>query len=269
MQQLQTLAQHLQPSPLMPVLFVGHGNPMNAVYDNEITQTWQKVGHRLPPAQAIVVISAHWLTKGTHITDAPKQKIIYDMYNFPKELYEVTYAANGSPALAALLQKQLLQYEALLDSTWGLDHGTWSVLKHIAPTPKIPVLQISLDYTQSLQSLTEMFSLLAPLRKKGVIFIGSGNVVHNLGAVNWHSSTAYDWAVEFDELTAAAMQSKRLDLLVRPGTISSAASYAVPTDDHYRPMLAAMSLLVPKESLTFFNDVIEMGSVGMRSFITE
>lgn len=253
----------------MPVLFVGHGNPMNAVYDNKITRTWKHVGTTLPSAQAIVVISAHWLTKGTHVTSAPKQKIIYDMYNFPPELYEVTYPAKGSPELAALLQKQFMHYEALLDTTWGLDHGTWSVLTHIAPAPTVPVLQISLDYTQSLLSLTEMFALLRPLRKKGVIFIGSGNIVHNLGAVNWHNNKAYDWAEEFDTVTAEAMQNKQLQALATPGKLSSAASFAVPTDDHYRPMLAAMALLENNESLSFFNETIEMGSIGMRSFITK
>lgn len=267
MDKLSKLHDLLHPSPKMPVLFVGHGNPMNAIYDNDITRMWSSVGKGLPPAQAIVVISAHWLTRGTHVTDAPTQPIIYDMYNFPDELYKVQYPAKGSPELAALLQKQLLQYEAALDTSWGLDHGTWSVLKHLAPAPKVPVLQISLDIHQSLQQLTDMFALLKPLRKKGVIFIGSGNIVHNLGAINWHSDKAYDWALEFDSLSASAMSNHRLDLLTRPGKISSTASYAIPTDDHYRPMLAAMALLDPTEQLQYFNDVIEMGSVGMRSFI--
>jgi 4,5-DOPA dioxygenase extradiol len=189
------------------------------------------------------------------------------MYGFPDQLYKVQYPAKGSPELAKLLQKQLLSYEAQLDSTWGLDHGTWSVLKYLAPKPKIPILQISLDANQSLEQLTEMFRLLKPLRKKGVIFIGSGNIVHNLGAVNWHDNKAYDWALEFDDLSAAAMTNHRLDLLTRPGKISSTASFAIPTDDHYRPMLAAMSLLDKSEELQYFNEVIDMGSVGMRSFV--
>lgn len=251
----------------MPVLFVGHGNPMNAILDNDFTRSWQKIGVTLPSAQAIVVISAHWLTNGTHITDAPTQPIIYDVYGFPDELYQVKYPAPGSPELAKLLQKQFLEYEAKLDSSWGLDHGTWSVLKHLAPEPKIPVLQISLDMRQSLQQLIEMFSLLKPLREKGVIFIGSGNIVHNLQAINWNNDKAFDWALEFDELSADAMSNHRLDLLTRPGKISSAASFAIPTDDHYRPMLATMSLLDTKEELAYFNDVIDMGSIGMRSFI--
>jgi len=267
MDSLHKLSSVLQPSPKMPVLFVGHGNPMNAILDNDFTRQWQKIGAKLPSAQAIVVVSAHWLTHGTHVTDAPTQPLIYDMYGFPDELYEVQYPAKGSPELAELLQKQLMKYEALLDSTWGLDHGTWSVLKHLAPEPKVPVLQISLDVGQSLDQLVAMFALLKPLRKKGVIFIGSGNIVHNLRAVNWHNNKAYDWALEFDALSSEAMSYHNLELLTQPGKISSSASYAVPTDDHYRPMLAAMSLLDKTEQLQYFNDSIDMGSVSMRSFI--
>jgi 4,5-DOPA dioxygenase extradiol len=267
MDALNKLSKTLHPSSKMPVLFIGHGNPMNAILDNDITKNWKTIGKDLPQAQAIVVISAHWLTNGTHVTDAPTQPIIYDMYNFPDELYQATYPAKGSPQLAALLQKQLAGYEAQLDSTWGLDHGTWSVLKHLAPHPKIPVLQISLDVNQSFDQLVSMFSLLKPLRQKGVIFIGSGNIVHNLRAINWNDGRAYDWALEFDSASAEAMADHRIDLLTRPGKLSGAASFAIPTDDHYRPMLAAMALLGNSEELHYFNEVIEMGSVGMRSFI--
>lgn len=268
MDRLSKLAPSLKPSPQMPVLFVGHGNPMNAISDNDITRMWSYVGTNLPKAQAIVVISAHWLTHGTHITDAPKQKIIHDFYGFPDELYNVTYPADGSPEIAEILRKSLLQYEAKLDSTWGLDHGTWSVLKHLAPSPKVPVLQISLDVNRSLQELTEMFKNLKSLRKKGVIFIGSGNIVHNLRAVNFTDDRVFDWALEFDALSATAISNHDIKLLTHPGKISSAASFAVPTDDHYRPMLATMSLLDPKEQISYFNDVIELGSISMRSFIS-
>ncbi len=267
MDAIKKLATSLRPSPRMPVLFVGHGNPMNAIVDNDITRMWAQVGNNLPDAQAMVVISAHWLTRGTHVTDAPKQKIIHDFYGFPDELYNADYPANGSPKIAEILRKSLLKYEAKLDSTWGLDHGTWSVLKHLAPAPKVPVLQISLDITQSLEQLTEMFKNLIPLREKGVIFIGSGNIVHNLGAINFTDDRVFDWAIEFDNLSAAAITNHDMKLLTRPGTISSAASFAVPTDDHYRPMLAAMALLDPKEQIHYFNDVIELGSISMRSFI--
>jgi 4,5-DOPA dioxygenase extradiol len=268
MDSLNRLATKLTPSPKMPVLFVGHGNPMNAITDNDITRMWAQIGNSLPKAQAIVVISAHWLTHGTHVTDAPKQKIIHDFYGFPDELYNVDYPANGSPEIAEELRKSLLQYEAKLDSTWGLDHGTWSVLKHLAPAPKVPVLQISLDVNQSLEQLTKMFENLKPLRNKGVIFIGSGNIVHNLRAVNFTDDRVFDWALEFDALSATAISNHDIKLLTQPGKISSAASFAVPTDDHYRPMLATMALLDPKEQISYFNDIIEFGSISMRSFLS-
>ena len=251
----------------MPVLFVGHGNPLNAILDNDTTRTWSKLGQNLPKAQAIVVISAHWLTYGTHITDAPKQPILYDIYGFPDELYQTTYVANGDPAIAETLRQAFINYEAKLDRSWGLDHGTWSVLKHLAPEPKVTVLQISLDVNQPLEKLTEMFGLLRPLRDKGVIFIGSGNIVHNLGIMNFNDDSAYDWAQEFDAEVSAAINNRQLKLLANPRKLSHAASLAVPTDDHYWPMLAAMALLDPKEQLSYFNNVFELGSIGMRSFI--
>jgi 4,5-DOPA dioxygenase extradiol len=249
------------------VLFVGHGNPMNALMDNDITQMWSQVGRELPPAQAFVVISAHWQTHGTRITDAPKQPIIYDFYGFPPELYQVQYNASGDPKVAEILRHQLAHYEAQLDSTWGLDHGTWSVLKHLAPEPQIPVLQISLDYDQSLEQLTELFRQLKPLRERGVIFIGSGNIVHNLGQVDFTSQKAFDWALEFDALATAAMTDHDLKLLTHPDKISRTSTLAIPTDEHYRPMLAAMALLYPSEELSYFNSVIDLGSVSMRSFV--
>jgi len=267
MDKLKALSTTLHPSSRMPVLFVGHGNPMNAILDNDITQNWRTIGSNLPEPQAFVVISAHWITRGTHITDAPTQPIIYDMYGFPDQLYETTYNAPGNPSLAQELRKAFLSYEAQLDSSWGLDHGTWSVLKHLAPEAKVPVLQISLDAYQSLPQLVSMFKLLKPLREKGVIFIGSGNLVHNLQRLNFQDDKIFDWALEFDEKASNEMSNHNLAMLSQPLKMSSAASIAVQMDDHYRPMLAAMSLLDKKEELTYFNDVIEMGSIGMRSFI--
>jgi 4,5-DOPA dioxygenase extradiol len=251
----------------MPVLFVGHGNPMNAILDNDISRTWQRIGSNLPQPQAFVVISAHWLTRGTHVTDAPTQPIIYDMYGFPDELYRAQYDASGDPAIAEQLRQAFIGYEAQLDSSWGLDHGTWSVLRHMVPHPSVPVLQISLDMHQSLPELAAMFALLKPLREKGVIFIGSGNLVHNLRMLNFTDDTVFDWALEFDEKASVQMTNHNLELLADPHRISQTAAIAVQFDDHYRPMLAAMSLLDAREELSYFNDVIEMGSIGMRSFI--
>ncbi|MBP6005419.1 dioxygenase [Candidatus Saccharibacteria bacterium] len=267
MNKLKSLESTLKPSPKMPVLFVGHGNPMNAILDNDITHQWSRVGKNLPEAQAFVVISAHWYTKGTHITDAPKQPIIYDFYGFPDELYKVQYDANGDPDIANQLRNAFLHYEAQLDSSWGLDHGTWSVMKHLAPKPTVPILQISLDINQTREQVVESFEDLRHLRERGVIFIGSGNIIHNLRLLNW-GGEAFDWAEEFDQKITNRISGHDLKGLINPYKITPTANQAVESDDHYRPMLAVMSLLDQHEELSYFNQVIDMGSVGMRSFIT-
>jgi len=268
MDKLKKLNDSLKPSPRMPVIFVGHGNPMNAIEDNSFTRNWNKIGNGLPEAQAIVVISAHWLTRGTHITDAPKQEIIYDFYGFPEELYNVKFEANGDPKIANILKDHLIKYEAALDSTWGLDHGTWSVLKHFDQNPKIPVLQISLDIESSLERVVETFSQLKSLRERGVIFIGSGNIVHNLGMVEF-GGKPQDWALKYDDKIKYVISNKDMKSLIDPFKIDYTGKFAIPTDDHYRPMLAAMSLLFKDESINYFNEEIDLGSVGMRSFTTE
>lgn len=266
---LSDLTNRLVPSPRMPVLFVGHGSPMNAIADNTFTRQWHRVGAGLPPAQAIVVISAHWLTPGgTHITDAPRNRIIYDFGGFPEELHRVEYQTHGDAQVARILAQQLVDYEAQLDSQWGLDHGTWSVLKFLAPAPTQPVLQISIDYSMSLPKLYELFGRLRDLRRRGVVFIGSGNIVHALNRVKWDGGDAWDWAIEFDAQTAEAIASRDVERLVTPYSSWPAARMAVPTDDHYRPMIASLSLLESDEQVEFFNPGIDLGSVGMRSFIS-
>ena len=263
------LESRLAPSPRTPVLFVGHGSPMHAISDNEFTQAWARVGAELPAAQAIVVISAHWLTPGeTHITDAPHNRVIYDFGGFPGELSRVQYPTEGDPDVARILARQLVEYEAQLDAQWGLDHGTWAVLKHLAPAPTVPVLQISIDYAMPLPQLMDLFSRLRALRHRGVLFIGSGNIVHALNRVKWDGGGAWDWATEFDRVTAEALVEGRHDLLLDPFAHWDTARLAVPTDDHYRPMVASLGLLEDGEDLEFFNDRIDMGSVGMRSFLT-
>ena len=183
---LGDLEARLTSSERMPVLFIGHGNPMNAISDNDFTREWERVGRELPEPQAIVVVSAHWLTRGsTHITDAPRNKVIYDFGGFPDELYHVQYPTNGDADVARILARQLAEYEAQLDAQWGLDHGTWSVLTHLAPAPEMPVLQVSIDYTMPLPELYALYSRLRALRDRGVVFIGSGNIVHALNRVKW------------------------------------------------------------------------------------
>jgi len=267
---IDELDRRLTLSPRMPVLFVGHGNPMNAISDNDFTRTWARVGSELPEAQAIVVISAHWLTPGeTHITDAPRNRVIYDFGGFPDELFQVPYPSEGDPRIAAILARKLEEYEAQLDSQWGLDHGTWSVLTHLAPAPEVPILQISIDYSMPLPQLYELYSRLRSLRHRGVLFIGSGNIVHSLRKARWDAGApAWDWAEQFDHDTATAIEKRDVARLVDPFNTWSEARLAVPTDDHYRPMIASLSLLEPDEETSFFNEAIDMGSIGMRSFIT-
>jgi 4,5-DOPA dioxygenase extradiol len=266
---LADLEARLVPSERMPVLFVGHGNPMNAISDNDYTRTWSRLGGELPSPQAIVVVSAHWLTPGeTRITDAPRNRVIYDFGGFPDELYHVPYDTIGDHDVARLLAQQLVEYEAALDAQWGLDHGTWSVLKHLAPAPTMPVLQISIDFAMPLPKLFELYGRLRALRDRGVLFIGSGNIVHALNRVKWDGGDAWDWAEQFDTDTAAAITERRTDLLLDPYGTWSEARIAVPTDDHYRPMVAALSLLHDDEDIRFFNESIDLGSVGMRSFVT-
>ena len=266
---INQLDNRLTPSELMPVLFVGHGNPMHAISDNAFTRKWTQVGEDLPKAQAIVVVSAHWLTPGqTHITDAPKNPIIYDFGGFPDELSRVTYDSFGDKQVAQELAKQLLEYEAQLDKQWGLDHGTWSVLKFLAPKPEVPVLQISIDYSMPLPKLYELYGRLRAMRRRGVIFIGSGNIVHALGRARWDGGEAWDWAKQFDADTAIAIENRDVAKLTDPYAHWSEARIAVPTDDHYRPMIASLSLLEPDEDISFFNDAIDMGSISMRSFIS-
>ncbi len=268
-QALKTVAASLVPSERQPVLFIGHGSPMNVLLDNAYTQQWAKVGKTLPPAQAIVVISAHWLTQqGTAITAAQRPELIYDFYGFPEELYQVQYPAPGDPAVAQRLKEAFLQYEIQLDRTRGLDHGTWTILKHLAPAAQLPVLQISLNVSQSFEQLLAMFAELRQLRDKGVLFIGSGNIVHNLYSIDPTATQPFDWALEFDSKITPAINDHNLKLLAHPGKFGASAQLAIPTDDHYRPMLAAMALLYPDEALDHFNTDFDFASIGMRSFIS-
>ncbi|MGI9083786.1 MAG: dioxygenase family protein [Aeromicrobium sp.] len=263
------LEERLSPSERMPVLFVGHGNPMNAISDNAFTRTWARVGHELPEPQAIVIVSAHWLTPGsTHITDAPRNRVIHAFGGFPDELYRADYPTRGNAEIARILARQLVEYEAQLDARWGLDHGTWSVLVHLAPSPSMPVLQISIDAAMPLPQLHDLYARLRSLRSRGVLFIGSGNIVHALGRVKWAGGDPWDWAEQFDTDTAAALRERRTDQLLDPYGTWAEARIAVPTDDHYRPMVASLSLLEDDEDIRFFNEDIDLGAVGMRSFIT-
>jgi len=265
---LDTIATHLVPSIRMPVMFIGHGNPLYAITQNPFATEWDAIGKRIPQPQVIIVISAHWLTRGTSIQSAQKPDTIHDFMGFPSELFAVQYKAPGDPLTAKVIQQHLAHYEARLDAVRGFDHGMWAVMMHIAPTQKIPVLQISLDVTQSFGEMMELFALLRPLRDRGALFIGSGNIIHNLMSVNWEENIPYDWALEFDSKITTAITDQNHHILTHPETLGSSARLAIPTDDHYRPLLACMALIDADETLNYFTTTIDMGSVGMRSFIT-
>ena len=253
----------------MPAMFIGHGSPMNVIEDNQYTQAWQKMVQALPKPKAILVISAHWFTRGTAVTGMSKPKTIHDFGGFPQELYDIHYPAPGDPVLASKIKSMLSPVPIIVDkSQWGLDHGAWCLLVKMYPQADIPVLQLSLDGTQPADYHYEIGQKLAQLRDEGVLIIGSGNVVHNLRMADWHQSTApYDWADRFnlfvrDNLTYAG--SEQSHPLVNYEQ-NSDAEFAVPTPEHYLPLLYILGLWNKQEAINITVDGIEMSSLSMMS----
>lgn len=250
----------------MPVLFIGHGSPMNAIEDNPYTREWKKLGQRLPRPEAILCISAHWLTEGVRVTALPQPETIHDFGGFPQALFDTQYRAPGHPGLAletaALLQPEKVEQ----DMEWGLDHGAWSVLKPMFPDANIPVIQLSLDVRRSHESHYRLSKSLAALRKRRVLIVGSGNIVHNLGRMQWKDE-AYDWAREFDDLAVMRIQSGEHQALINYEKLGQAATLSIPSPDHYWPMLYILGLQEKNDELSFFNRKTTMGSVSMTSFI--
>lgn len=249
----------------MPVLFVGHGNPMNAITNNAFAKQWERIGRQLTP-KAILCISAHWETSGSLITAMQKPKTIHDFGGFPDELFRVQYPAPGSPELASDVATATHQ-RIVLDHEWGLDHGAWSVLMRMFPKANLPVLQLSLDIRKSPLQHIELARELSYLRSKGVVIIGSGNIVHNLGMVQWRGGSL-DWAKEFDELSKELIVTRDLASLANYSALGKEAQLSIPTPEHYLPMLYALSLIESDEEIEFFNETIDLGSVSMRSFMT-
>jgi len=248
----------------MPALFVGHGNPMNAIEDNEFSRAWAAAGRGLPTPKAILCISAHWMTNGTRVTAMGKPKTIHDFSGFPQALYQVQYPAEGSPLLARLTEQTLEKTHVEMDFNWGLDHGTWSVLSHMFPAADIPVVQLSLDGYKEPQAHYELGMELRSLRKKGVLIIGSGNMVHNLMMLSWQD-TAYDWAVEFDEKLKQLILSGDHNSIVHYEKLGKSAALSVPTNEHYLPMLYILALKDRADKISFFADKVTLGSISMRS----
>ncbi|MCO6489388.1 MAG: 4,5-DOPA dioxygenase extradiol [Phaeodactylibacter sp.] len=253
----------------MPVLFLGHGSPMNAIEENEFVQGFRKVGEEIPRPNAILCISAHWETRGTYVTAMENPRTIHDFGGFPRALYEVQYPAPGSPELAEETRQLITSAPVGLDDKWGLDHGAWSVIKHMYPDANVPVIQMSLDVNRSPQQHYELAKEIASLRKKGVLIVGSGNMVHNLRMVAWDKLNAdeygYDWAYEasskFKELIANDEHRRLTNYQAegRPFQLS------VPTPEHYLPLLYALALKEGKDEVSFFNDKAVGGSLTMTS----
>ncbi len=253
----------------MPVLFVGHGSPMNGIEDNEFSRRWEQLGKEITQPRAVLCISAHWLTQGTHVTAMPHPKTIHDFGGFPEELYRVQYEAPGDPELARETAQLIRETQVGLDHDWGLDHGCWSVVRRMYPEATIPVLQLSIDYHRPASYHYEIAKELAVLRKKGVLVIGSGNMVHNLRMIAWdkmeESGYGYDWAREISETFKRLIASKDHRALIDYRELGASAQLAIPTPDHYFPLIYTLALQDEKDEITFFNDRHVGGSLTMTS----
>jgi len=269
---LKDLANFASSAPaeeqVMPMMFVGHGNPMNAIEDNEYSRYWRTLGARLPKPKAILCISAHWLTRGTQVCIEEKPQTIHDFGGFPKALFDAQYPAPGAPIEAHIASTliQTTKVEEVHD--WGLDHGAWSVLMPMFPNADIPVFQMSIDYTKNPEYHYQLAKELSSLRKKGVLIMGSGNIVHNLGRVQF-SEQAYDWAVEFDAKAKELIVAHDHDALIHYEKLGTAAKLSIPTNDHYLPLLYILGLQNEKDKLSFFNEKTTMGSISMTSVLLE
>ena len=254
---------------LMPVLFIGHGSPMNGIEDNEFSARWKKMAEEIPVPVAVLVVSAHWLTRGTKITAMDFPKTIHDFGGFPEALFDVQYNAPGNPALAEETKLLLQPTKIELDHDWGLDHGTWTVVRHMYPSADIPVLQLSIDYTKGSQYHYNLSKQLSALRKKGVLIIGSGNMVHNLGMVAWNKINepgfGFDWALQMNDTFKRLINEGDHLKMIKYDQLGQAAKLAIPTPEHYWPLLYTLGLQGIKDNISFFNDKAVMGSLTMTS----
>lgn len=247
----------------MPVVFVGHGSPMNAIEDNIYTRGWEELGEKIPRPKAILSISAHWQTRGTRVNDLNKPKQIYDFYGFPRELYEVIYEVNGSEELAKRVV-DILGESVSVDNSWGIDHGSWSVLSRIFPKADIPVVQISLNYDMTPCEHFELGKSLSVLRDEGYLIFGSGNIVHNLGMIDWRLSGGFSWAEEFDNRVKKHLLSNDYEPLLEYG---NGGTLPVPTREHYLPLLVCLGTVGDSVEVEIFNESCVLGSISMTSYI--
>jgi 4,5-DOPA dioxygenase extradiol len=266
---LQNISDTFNASQRMPVLFLGHGSPMNAIEDNQFVQGFRKAAAEIPKPNAILCISAHWLTDGTKVTAMDLPRTVHDFGGFPQALFDVQYPAPGSPELARETAELLSPVLTEEDHQWGLDHGAWSVIRHMYPEADIPVIQMSIDYTKSPQYHFDLAKRLNKLRDRGILIIGSGNIVHNLRLIDWRNintvGAGWDWAIEAREKTNQWLLDGSFRNMIDYHKQGTSLQYAVPSPDHYLPLLYSLGLKDQSESLTLFNDELIGGSLSMTS----
>lgn len=253
---------------LMPVLFVGHGSPMNGIEDSDFSRRWTQMAKEIPTPKAVLVVSAHWFTKGTKITAMDFPQTIHDFGGFPQALFDVQYPAPGNPVLAKETVSLIRSAHVELDHDWGLDHGTWTIVRHMYPQANIPVIQLSIDYSKDAQYHYDLAKELYALRKKGVLIIGSGNMIHNLRMAAWdklNDAYGYDWAMKMNETFKSLIQGGDHNALVNYSLLGKEAALAIPTPEHYLPLMYTLGLKGNKDSISFFNDKVVGGSLNMTS----
>lgn len=250
----------------MPVVFVGHGSPMNAIEDNRFSRQWSIVADQIPKPKAILSISAHWVTDGICVNNQENPKTIYDMYGFPQELYEVVYTPKGAPELANLVTS-MLGDQVAIDNRWGVDHGTWSVLKHMYPDAEVPTMQLSINARATMQEHIQLGQKLRRLREQGILILGSGNVVHNLALINWKSSGGEPWANEFDEYIKQNILSRQFEKVIDYRSAGDISAKAFFTTEHFVPLLTVLGSTLKEDPIQVFNEECILGSMSMTSYL--
>ncbi|TCD11754.1 4,5-DOPA dioxygenase extradiol [Pedobacter frigidisoli] len=267
--QFRSFTQRLPQTDLMPTLFIGHGSPMNGIENNEFSQSWAELAKNIPVPKAVLVVSAHWYTHGTFVTAMDFPSTIHDFGGFPQALFDVQYPAPGDAKLAAEIPGLVNAANIGLDHDWGLDHGTWTVVKHMYPDANIPVLQLSIDYTKSPEQHYEIAKEIYALRKKGVLVLGSGNMVHNLRMLSWEmiNGGGYDWANEMNDKFKNLIANGDHKPLIDYRNLGADAMLAIPTPEHYLPLIYTLGMKKDSEEVSFFNDKAVGGSLTMTSVL--
>jgi 4,5-DOPA dioxygenase extradiol len=266
--ELSNISNSFPLSKKMPVLFIGHGHPMNALFDNNFTQALTKIGKSIEKPNAIMLVSAHWETRGTYVSVNAAPKTIYDFGAFDDKLFKIKYEPKGHPALAKKIIEAAPLYNIKEDKSMGLDHGAWTVLKYLYPKADVPVFQLSIDYTQPASHHFQLANALKRMREKGVLIIGSGNIVHNLGILDWNNIDAkpFDWAVEFDELVKTKLDKQDFASLINYQQFGKIAQLAIPSNDHYLPLMYSLGLADKNEQIKYLFEGHQYGSISMRCF---